>query len=249
MDLKTLIQEVETLSYSDDRLDQLAIAVTQHDELAEQADQLVGHFVDAARESGCSWAQIGEVLGVTKQAAQQRHTGPRPRGRRRGRDGRGERALSSRMLRRFSDRARTSVIGARSAARELGHDYIGTEHLLLGLYTVPDSVAATVLSALGLSRQTVVDEITELIGQVPAVGPEGRWQMSFTPRAKKALERALKQSRTLGHDYIGTEHILLGLLDVSGGIAAQILANHDITPDKAHTAITKALKADPTSTL
>jgi hypothetical protein len=124
------------------------------------------------------------------------------------------------MFERFTDRARRVVVLAQEEARLLGHHYIGTEHLLLGLIREAQGVAAKALESLGFSLEAVRAQVEEIIGQGQSA-PTGH--IPFTPRAKKVLELSLRESRSLGHDYIGTEHILLGLIREREGVAAQVL--------------------------
>ncbi len=124
------------------------------------------------------------------------------------------------MFERFTDRARRVVVLAQEEARLLGHNYIGTEHLLLGLIQEGDGVAARALEALGVELQAVRRQVEEIIGR----GHEASaGHIPFTPRAKKVLELALREAQKLGHHYIGTEHILLGLIREGEGVAAQVL--------------------------
>jgi ATP-dependent Clp protease ATP-binding subunit ClpA len=125
------------------------------------------------------------------------------------------------MFERFSGQARHVVVSAQEEARGLDHNYIGTEHLLLGLLT-SDSLASASLNALGYTHDNVRDEVEEMIGRGKAT-PGGH--IPFTPRAKKVLELSLREALQLKHNYIGTEHILLGLLREGEGVAAQILAD------------------------
>ena len=125
------------------------------------------------------------------------------------------------MFERFTDRARRVVVLAQEEARMLNHNYIGTEHLLLGLIHEGEGVAAKALESLGISLEAVRAQVEEIIGQGQQA-PSGH--IPFTPRAKKVLELSLRESRQLGHEYIGTEHILLGLLREGEGVAAQVLA-------------------------
>jgi ATP-dependent Clp protease ATP-binding subunit ClpC len=124
------------------------------------------------------------------------------------------------MFEVFTDRARRVVVLAQEEARMLNHNYIGTEHLLLGLIHEGEGVAATALESLGISLQDVRQNVEEMIGR-------GQHELSghipFTPRTKKVLELSLRESQQLGHDYIGTEHILLGLIREGEGVAAQVL--------------------------
>jgi ATP-dependent Clp protease ATP-binding subunit ClpC len=126
------------------------------------------------------------------------------------------------MFERFTDRARRVVVLAQEEARALDHGYIGTEHLLLGLIHEGEGVAAKVLTALGINLDAVRDGVKTVIGrgQHPPAG-----HIPFTPRAKKVLELSLRESTQLGHNYIGTEHILLGLVREGEGVAAQVLVN------------------------
>jgi ATP-dependent Clp protease ATP-binding subunit ClpC len=124
------------------------------------------------------------------------------------------------MFERFTDRARRVVVLAQEEARNLNHDYIGTEHILLGLIHEGEGVAAKALESLGISLEAVRQQVEEIIGQGERA-PSGH--IPFTPRAKKVLELSLRESMQLGHNYIGTEHILLGLIREGEGVAAQVL--------------------------
>ena len=124
------------------------------------------------------------------------------------------------MFERFTDRARRVVVLAQEEARLLNHNYIGTEHILLGLIHEGEGVAARALESMGISLESVRSQVVEIIGQ-GAQAPSGH--IPFTPRAKKVLELSLREALQLGHNYIGTEHILLGLIRVGVGVAAQVL--------------------------
>jgi len=124
------------------------------------------------------------------------------------------------MFERFTDRARRVVVLAQEEARMLNHNYIGTEHILLGLIHEGEGVAAKGLEALGISLEGVRAQVEEIIGQGQQA-PSGH--IPFTPRAKKVLELSLREALQLGHNYIGTEHILLGLIREGEGVAAQVL--------------------------
>ena len=124
------------------------------------------------------------------------------------------------MFERFTEKARRSVVYAQEEARMLNQNYIGTEHLLLGLIRVDDGIAAKALESLSISLEDVRSQVEELIGKGTYV-PTGH--IPFTPRAKKVLELSLRESLQLGHNYIGTEHILLGLIREGEGVAAQVL--------------------------
>jgi ATP-dependent Clp protease ATP-binding subunit ClpA len=124
------------------------------------------------------------------------------------------------MFERFTDRARRVVVLAQEEARMLNHNYIGTEHILLGLIHEGEGVAAKALQSLGISLGAVRQQVEEIIGQGQQA-PSGH--ISFTPRAKEVLELSLREALQLGHHYIGTEHILLGLIREGEGVAAQVL--------------------------
>ncbi len=124
------------------------------------------------------------------------------------------------MFERFTDRARRVVVLAQEEARMLNHNYIGTEHILLGLIREGEGVAAKALESLGISLDAVRQQVEEIIGQGQQA-PSGH--IPFTPRAKKVLELSLREALQLGHNYIGTEHILLGLIREGDGVAAQVL--------------------------
>jgi ATP-dependent Clp protease ATP-binding subunit ClpC len=124
------------------------------------------------------------------------------------------------MFQRFTDRARCVVVLAQDEARRLSHNYIGTEHILLGLIHEGEGVGAKALESLGISLDAVRQQVEEIIGQ-GRQAPSGH--IPFTPRAKKIMELSLRESQQLGHNYIGTEHILLGLIREGDGVAAQVL--------------------------
>jgi Clp amino terminal domain, pathogenicity island component/UvrB/uvrC motif len=124
------------------------------------------------------------------------------------------------MFERFTDRARRVVAQAQEEARRLDHGYIGTEHILLGLIREGEGVAAQALESLGISLDAVRQQVEEIIGRGQHT-PSGH--IPFTPRAKKVLELSLREALQLGHNYIGTEHILLGLIHEGDGVAAQVL--------------------------
>jgi ATP-dependent Clp protease ATP-binding subunit ClpA len=126
------------------------------------------------------------------------------------------------MFERFTERARRVVVHAQEEARELSHSYIGTEHLLLGLMREQESAGARALQELEISQDAVREQVVQIVGRGKQA-PSGH--IPFTPRAKKVLELSLREALQLGHDYIGTEHILLGLIREGEGVAAQVLTN------------------------
>lgn len=128
------------------------------------------------------------------------------------------------MMQRFTDDAQRVLSFAQEAALELGHDYVGTEHVLIGLIKVKNGVAAKALNELGLSVETIIEDVEEHIGR----GNKKASSVYMTPRVKHVLELAVEVSNHMNHNYVGTEHILLGLLSDGGGVAVGILRNHNI---------------------
>ena len=128
------------------------------------------------------------------------------------------------MMQRFTDDAQRVLSFAQEAALELGHDYVGTEHVLIGLIKVKNGVAAKALNELGLSAETIIEDVEEHIGR----GNKKASSVYMTPRVKHVLELAVEVANHMNHNYVGTEHILLGLLSDGGGIAVGILRNHNI---------------------
>jgi hypothetical protein len=222
-DLIHAIKKVHT-----DPLDQLADAVIAADHLGDVADHLIGHFVDQARRSGASWTDIGRSMGVTKQAAQKRFVGK----------GAGEPADldPNEGFSRFTVRARNVVMAAQNEARAAGNSEIRPEHLVLGLLGEPDAIAAKAIVAQGVPLETVRQVAAATLpppaGQVPDLVP-------FDPRARKALELTFRQALRLGHNYIGTEHILLALLELDDGTG--VLAGLGVDKATAEAAIAAAI--------
>jgi ATP-dependent Clp protease ATP-binding subunit ClpA len=142
------------------------------------------------------------------------------------------------LFERFTDRARRVVVLAQEEARLLDHDYIGTEHLLLGLVSESQSLAAIALESLGISLEAVRAQVEEIIGQGQSA-PTGH--IPFTPRAKKVLELSLREALSLGCNYIGTEHILLGLIREREGVAAQVLVTLGADRDRVRQQVVQLL--------
>jgi ATP-dependent Clp protease ATP-binding subunit ClpC len=138
------------------------------------------------------------------------------------------------VFQRFTDRARRVVVLAQEEARTLRHNYVGTEHVLLGLVREGDGVAARALESMGITLEDVRRQVEELIGKGQAA-PTGH--IPFTPRAKKVLELALREALELGHNYIGTEHVLLGLIREGESEAAQVLEALGATMDRVRQAV------------
>jgi len=210
--LDDLITLVKTRRPGGDPLDRLTEAVQVGEHLGEVSDHLIGHFVDQARRAGSSWTEIGQYMGVTKQAAQKRFV---PRA------GNGPEALDVGVFGRFTDRARQVIVAAQEEARRTGQPLIGPEHLVLGVLTVPEGLAAQTITALGVTPDAV--QAAMEAGLAPATEtPTGH--VPFSGPAKKAIELTARESLRLGHDFVGTEHILLGVLADAESPAAAALA-------------------------
>ena len=142
------------------------------------------------------------------------------------------------MFERFSDRARRVMDLAQEEARLSSHDYVGTEHILLALIDEGEGVAARALESLGINEDAVRHEVEEIAGRGQQAPPE---QIPFTPRARKALELALREAIQLGHIYVGTEHILLGLIRQGDGVATQVLAKLAADPNRVRQRVIQVL--------
>jgi Clp amino terminal domain, pathogenicity island component len=177
--------------------------------LADLGEQLVDHYVSKARAGGASWSEIGDAIGVTKQAAQQRHT-PNP-------------------FEGFTKLARHAIVLAQEAARTYKHDSIGTEHLLLGLLSEPQSLAYQVLVAKAGTEQNIRKEIEAALP--PAGQKVLRGHIAFGPKSTEAIGQAPRVSAELGNDWVGTEHLLLGLIRNEQSLAAQVLRDLGFTAD------------------
>ena len=145
----------------------------------------------------------------------------------------------------FTERARRSIVLAQEEAQRLGNNYIGTEHLLLGIISEGESVAAKVLENLGINLQKVRGEVEAIVGKG---NPASQQEMVFTPRAKRVIELAFEEARALAHNYIGTEHLLLGLVREGEGVAARVLSNLGVDPAKIRSEITKLLGVETSVT-
>jgi hypothetical protein len=213
--LQALIDGVKADAPGHEALVQLSQASETVTELEQVGDALLGHFVDQCRRNGHSWSEISKALGVSKQAAHKRFTFEAP------------------TFERFTERARVVLGYSQTEAHRLGHGFVGTEHLLLALFEVPEGLAHKVLNAVGIAKPMVDEKVAELIKQGTA-SEEGT--VPFTPRAKAALKSAAEVALQLGHNYIGTEHLLLGLFADEDSVAAKVLqdlgASYDIVRDR-----------------
>ncbi|GAA3371645.1 Clp protease N-terminal domain-containing protein [Streptomyces sannanensis] len=189
-----------------DALDQLSTAVIAADHLGEVADHLIGHFVDQARRSGASWTDIGQSMGVTRQAAQKRFVPKDP--------GEPSDLDPSQGFSRFTEQARNVVLAAQEEARTAGNNEVRPQHLTLGLLSEPDALAAKSVVAQGVPLDSVRRGATAALppatDEVPALIP-------YDAGAKKVLELTFREALRLNHHHIGPEHILLALLEFEGG--------------------------------
>ncbi|HEX5567304.1 MAG TPA: Clp protease N-terminal domain-containing protein [Streptomyces sp.] len=189
-----------------DALDQLSGAVILADHLDDVADHLIGHFVDQARRSGASWTDIGRSMGVTRQAAQKRFVPKDP--------GRPSALDPSQGFSRFTQRARNTVMASQNEAHAARNPEIRPEHLVLGLLSEPEALAARTLAAQGVTpeavRQAATAALPPAADQVPDLVP-------YDAGARKVLELTFREALRMGHDHVGTEHILLALLEFEGG--------------------------------
>lgn len=194
-----------------DVLDQLSDAVLAAEHLGEIADHLIGHFVDQARRSGASWTDIGKSMGVTKQAAQKRFV---PRA---------EAATldpEQQGFARFTPRARGAVVAAQNAAHEAGNGEITPDHLLIGVLADAAALATVLLRLQQVDTAALRDAAAASIAtlRVEDQPPE---LIPFSGPARKALELTVREALRLGHNYVGTEHQLLALLELEAGSSTQ----------------------------
>ena len=207
LSLEDLIGAVVQAAADDAPLTRLRTAASMTQVVNDVTDAGLGYFVDQARRAGHSWSEIGEALGVSKQAAQQRQR---------------NRTVTLTMpvtFERFTERARNVLSSSKSIAQELGHDYVGTEHLLLAQYSEPEGLGAQLLSESGLPARAARKAVLQAVPK-GAGAPDGR--LAFTPTAIESLTAALTIALEHKHNYIGTEHLLLGVARTEG-VASRIL--------------------------
>ncbi len=218
--LDDLISGVETAHA--DPLDRVGSAVMIAEHLGDTADHLIGHFVDRARRAGASWTDIGRSMGVSKQAVQKRFVAKEP----------------AQDFTRFTPRARNVVVAAQNETRTAGNAEIRPEHLILGLLAEPEGLAMRALVAQDISTEAVRRAATAAlpprVDELPALIP-------FDAAAKKGLELTFREALRLGHDYVGTEHILLALLEVEDG--SGVLSGLGVDKAAVESAVTESLSA------
>jgi ATP-dependent Clp protease ATP-binding subunit ClpA len=212
-DLRTLIGVVTADAPTDDPLDLLAQAARSAGEIEQLTDDLLDHFVTASRARGYSWSEISAVLGVSKQAAHKRFAGLTP------------------TFERFTPRAKAVLKDAVDRSRALGATSVGTEHLLLALFGPPEAVAAQVLAESGLTPAAVETLLADIpTGPDPSGGTgtgssSSNGEIGYSAAARAVLRQAVEEALALGHNYIGTEHLLLGLFHDQNSPGARILAS------------------------
>ncbi|MGH3304311.1 MAG: Clp protease N-terminal domain-containing protein [Streptosporangiaceae bacterium] len=243
--LQELIDTVRRDAGTEDPISQLAVAAATASELEQTTDALLGHFVDRCRRADRSWSEISGALGVTKQAVHKRFAGPLAE--------RLAAVPGRPSFERFTLRARNALVAAGAAAQESGHREIGTGHLLLALYAEPEGVAAKVLLGMQVSREAVETALRAAWrralgsqdepvrpadepgrgtdhGQAEAGAQPGQQgdtvtgRLPMSPEARIALVNAVAVALELRHNYVGTEHILLGLYRNPDSLAARVLA-------------------------
>jgi ClpA/ClpB-like protein len=219
LSLTDLIANVDADLPETAALAKVAEAQSRSHTLTALGDQLVNHYVAIARDEGASWAEIGDAIGVSKQAVQQRH--------------------APQLFNRFTDLARHAVVLAQEAARSHRHDHIDTEHVLIGLLDEPRGLAARLLAEQAGSDTAVRDAVDRVLAKKGGKAPRGH--IPFTADSKHALEAAVAISAELGNDFIGTEHLLLGILSVHGGKARAALALVNITLDTMKPLVAQAI--------
>jgi hypothetical protein len=215
--LDELINYVKTMTPDGGPLENLADAVSVGGDLDETSDALIGHFVDRARRSGATWSQIGGSMGVTKQAAQKRFVT----------------LWEGAEFSRFTQRSRNALAAAAGVAAGAGAETIDVSHLVAGLLSEPEGLAAKVIHGVGLTDEQVLTELG--VAEAPAVaeqdaGREALRRLRFTEEGRVAMRGALTAALKLGHNYIGTEHLLLGILQGKGEVR-QVLIRMGVTAE------------------
>lgn len=204
--------------------ERLRLAIEFGRRLSETGDALIERFVGEARVAGLSWTEIGERFGTSKQAAQKRYGAAA--------------AAAGAWPGRWTPAAHQALNHAGEQARELGHNYVGTEHALLGLLAARDGLAAHVLGDLGVTREHV---LAELPGPCE---PRVYECLGVMPRLKQALEHARRIAGRLGHQVAGSEHLLAGILAVPDALAVEILDGRGVSADAARRALAQRLDVD-----
>lgn len=229
--LPALIARIESAHPATDPLARLADAVESASAVSALADHLVGHFVDAARAAGASWAQIGVALGVSKQAVQQRFVPREPATV-------ADFDPDQMRFNRFTDRSRNCVLEAERVALASGAAAVTPMHLLIGLFAEPQALAVRALADNGADPDQIDAAAAESLPAAPAVASQQSdiptsttpgESLPFTPEARKVFDLSVRAALSLGHNYIGTEHLLLALATDPASETARLLASFDLT--------------------
>ena len=229
-DLQQLIDIIKADAGTDDELEQLATAATTISELTGTSDAALGFFVDRARGARKSWVEISAVLGVSKQAAHKRFA---------------DSWTTKPAFNRYTQRAMAVVKAAADVAGADNHDYIGTEHLLLAFFTQPESLATKALLQHGLTEEGVRAAVHEVNPAEEPTDPPKTLDAArppFTRRTAHVLQGAVGEALTLGHNYVGTEHLLLAFYRDQGGLATKILLAQGFDENAAWTALRAMLE-------
>lgn len=223
--LDGLIEYVREQRRDGSELDRVRDAVHVAGTIDELGDHLVGHFIDEARAAGHSWSAIGENLGLSRQAVQKRYAPPSG----------DEPTKRPGLFDRMNAEGKFAIVHAQDAAWARQQDYIGGEHLLLGIADEPESTGAKALADCGATPEIVIAAVNGRFGK-----PNGKPltnKLPFTVRAKKILENSLRESIRLGHEHVGTEHLALAFLTVPDAISGEILRNLGVTYEGLRAAI------------
>ncbi|MEE1735387.1 Clp protease N-terminal domain-containing protein [Streptomyces sp. BE147] len=215
-----------------DALEQLSGAVVAADHLGDVADHLIGHFVDQARRSGASWTDIGRSMGVTRQAAQKRFVPKKTDAS----TGSASDLDPSQGFGRFTQRARNVVMAAHNEAQAARHAEILPAHLALGLLAEPEGIAARVIAGQGVAPDAVR---TAAAAALPPAADEVPELIPYDADSRKVLELTFREALRLGHNYVGTEHVLLALLEFEDG--SGVLTGLGIGKDAASAAVETAV--------
>lgn len=201
VNLADVITQLERDTPDATDLDRISEAQRRAHTLTDVGEQLVGYYVTRAKHAGASWSQIGDAIGVSKQAVQQRWT--------------------PQTFERFTDRARHVIVLSQEAARDHRNHHIGTEHIALGLLGEPKGLAYQLLAERVGSAEAVTRAVEDVIERGTQNSPA---KIPFTANGKLVLEESVRAADDLGHEFVGTEHLLLGVLAVDDGLGARALA-------------------------
>ncbi|MEJ3749395.1 Clp protease N-terminal domain-containing protein [Actinomycetes bacterium KLBMP 9797] len=221
MTLDELISSVKGRHPDGTALDHLSEATVVAQRLGELSDHLVGHFVDQARRAGASWTMIGQSMGVTKQAAQKRFVA-------------GDSAMNH-----FTDRAKVVVLKAQTEARNRGHAEVTSLHVVLGLLAEWEGLAGQAIEAAGVTKDGLAAAVAAAL---PPAGDTPMRHVPFSSGLKKVRELIVREALRLGHNYVGTEHILLGLLEAEDDPATRLLTGLGVTKSEVEAWTLRALE-------